>query len=263
MSAPIARSEDSTFDLLPWDSERFGFSVARVRGSVSPETLAVVVDQLRERGVVLAYYGLAGLRPGISEKDAARLEARLVDTRLVFRKDLEVRVARGGTTDQTAPVHRTDVNGAALDIRSVREQDVGPALIQLARSAGHYSRFRVDPRIPPAVFHAIYDAWLLRSVRREIADEVFVGSVGGEDVGLVTVAAETDATIGLLSISDSMRGRGLGRAMTQHAFRWAADRRCRVLRVTTQLANAAACALYTSVGASVESRERTYHIWLA
>ena len=32
---PVA--EDSGFELLPWDSERFGFGVARVRASVMPE----------------------------------------------------------------------------------------------------------------------------------------------------------------------------------------------------------------------------------
>ena len=64
------------------------------------------------------------------------------------------------------------------------------------------------------------------SVRREIADEVFVGSVAANDVGLVTVSATpTGATIGLLSVSDSARGRGIGRAMTEYAFEWAAEPR--------------------------------------
>ena len=125
--------------------------------------------------------------------------------------------------------------GEAVEIRSFREQEVGEDLIELARSAGRYSRFRVDARIDPKVFHAIYDAWLIRSVRREIADEVFVGSVAANDVGLVTVSATpAGATIGLLSVSDSARGRGIGRAMTEHAFEWAAERGCRTLRVATQ-----------------------------
>ncbi len=261
--------EDRRFEPLPWDSERFGFPVARVGASVSPEVLSAVVDEMRHRqrrGPSLLRHGSRMWAREYPTTTRGRDLALVSSTRASsFLRILKSRVARGATGDRTAAGHPADENRLAkLDIRSIREQEVGPALIELARGAGRYSRFRVDPRIPAGVFHAIYDAWLIRSVRREIADEVFVGSVGGEDVGLVTVAAETDATIGLLSIGDSMRGRGFGRAMTEHAFGWAADRGCRVLRVTTQLANAAACALYASVGCSVESRgTHILHIWLA
>ena len=263
MSAPIAPAEDSGFELLPWDSERFGFQVARVRSNVPPELLAAVADEMRRRGVVLAYYGLSDERAAISDRDPASIGARLVDTRIVFRKDLEPSAAQEFTETPPGSGHRTDENGVALEIRSFREQAIGTELIELARAAGRYSRFRVDQQIDRGVFHAIYDAWLIRSVRREIADEVFVGSVGGHDVGLVTVSAtQAGAVIGLLAIGDSVRGRGFGRALTEHAFEWAVERGCRAIRVATQLANAAACALYASVGCYVESQERTYHIWL-
>jgi GNAT superfamily N-acetyltransferase len=263
VSAPIAPAEDSGFELLPWDSERFGFPVARVRSTVPPELLAGVADEMRQRGVVLAYYGLSDDQPGLSDRDAARIGARLVDTRIVFRKGLESPEA-GRFAKSPRLGERTGERGVTLEIRSFREQAVGAELIELARGAGRYSRFRVDPRIDREVFHAIYDAWLIRSIRLEIADDVFVGSVGGHDVGLVTVSAtQGGALIGLLSIGDSARGRGFGRALTEHAFEWAVERRCRALRVPTQLANAAACTLYASVGCSVESRERTYHVWLA
>jgi dTDP-4-amino-4,6-dideoxy-D-galactose acyltransferase len=264
VSAPIAPAEDSGFELLPWDSERFGFPVARVRSAAPPEMLAAIADEMRRRGVVLAYYGRSDERTGISDQDAASIGARLVDTRIVFRKDLESSTAQKFAEMPRGSGHRTDEKSATLEMRSFREQAVGTELIELARGAGRYSRFRVDPRIDREVFHAIYDAWLIRSVRREIADDVFVGSVEGNDVGLVTVSAtQAGALIGLLAIGDSARGRGFGRALIEHAFEWAVKRGCRALRVATQLANEAACALYASVGCSVESRERTYHLWLA
>jgi dTDP-4-amino-4,6-dideoxy-D-galactose acyltransferase len=254
---------DSGFDLLPWDSDRFGFSVARVRTSVTPEGLENVVQQMRTRDVVLAYYALPDERHVLSDRVASTIGARLVDTRVVFRA-----VLAGRSAPDFVHTRREKAGGgeerAALGIRSFREREVGPELIQLARAAGRFSRFRVDPRVDPRVFHEIYDAWLLRSVRREIADEVFVGSTGGRDIGLVTVAIANDgACIGLLSVSDSVRGRGFGRALTERAFAWASEHGCRELRVATQLANAAACAMYSAVGCSVESRVPTYHIWLA
>jgi GNAT superfamily N-acetyltransferase len=219
---------------------------------------------MRRGDVVLAYYGRPDEQPVLSDRVASKIGARLIDTRVVFRADLSAwRPARESVRTRPEQAGRAGEN-AVLEIRSFREKEVGPELIQLARAAGRFSRFRMDPRIDPRVFHAIYDAWLVRSVHREIADDVFVGSAGGRDVGLVTVSiANNGASIGLLSVSDSARGQGFGRALTEHVFAWARDQGCRELRVATQLANAAACAMYSAVGCSVESRERTYHIWLA
>jgi ribosomal protein S18 acetylase RimI-like enzyme len=224
--------------------------------------LDAVVEQMRRYGVVLAYYRLAE-GAEISDRDAARIGARLVDTRINFRKDLESQVARESVASRAGSGRPVSENATALEIRSFRAQEVGPELIELARTAGRYSRFHVDPRIDPAVFEAIYDAWLIRSVRREIADEVFVGSVGGRDVALVTVSiAEHGASIGLLSVGDRVRGQGFGRALTEYVFKWTAAQGCRAVRVATQHANAPARALYAAVGCVAESQERTYHIWL-
>ena len=114
------------------------------------------------------------------------------------------------------------------------------------------------------MFHAIYDAWLTRSIRREIADEVYVARVASRPVGLLTIGvAGGRGTIGLLSVHESVRGRGLGRLLAEMAFAWSAARGLAETQVATQLANAPARALYEGAGYVVESREPTYHLWLA
>ena len=79
----------------------------------------------------------------------------------------------------------------------------------------------------------------------------------------VTISVDgARARIGLLAVSESVRGQGLGRLLTRRAFGWAAAHECTEGRVATQLANGAACKMYEAAGCRVEGRERTYHFWL-
>ena len=265
MSAPTAPAEDPGFELLPWDSERFGFPVARVRSSVPPEILsAAVADEMRQRGVVLAYYGLADVSPeyptrcGEHWRPTRRYSDRLSEGLGIAeaREGLHRPPRSGERTGENSACVRNQVCSRASGWTSVDRACArrGPVF---ALSGGPENR-------PPECF--------TRSTMRGSAARYGVKSPtkcsSGRSAGEAWVSSRVAGgagrrSIGLLSIGDSARGRGFGRAMTEHAFGWAADRGCRVLRVTTQLANAAACALYASVGCSVESRERTYHIWLA
>lgn len=251
--ALIAR--DPEFDILPWDSERFGFPVARVHSSVPPHALAGPAERMRAAGVVLAYYSVDATVPEMAPDDARRLGATLIDTRVDFALPVAAEPERGAAI--RAP--------QAFVVESLPPGAISPELAALGREAGRYSRFRVDPRIEPAVFRAIYDAWLSRSVAREIADEVFVAepASGGAEVGLVTLAAHNRiATIGLLAVDQSVRGQGLGSTLFRAAVQWAAARKCAELRVATQTANQAACAMYTSLGCALRARTKTYHLWL-
>ena len=103
--------------MLPWDSERFGFGVARVRASVMPESLETVVDRMRGGGVILAYYGIADGRQAIADQYAARVGATLVDTRIVFRKQLESRDAGESPQNGAASALRMRQGGEAVEIK--------------------------------------------------------------------------------------------------------------------------------------------------
>jgi dTDP-4-amino-4,6-dideoxy-D-galactose acyltransferase len=259
-------SNDQDFEVLNWDTARFGFPVARIDGAVEPNALDDTIRRMRDRGVVLAYYTIDERRAPMLDSDAARFGARLVDTRVTFVSQLAPRLTEDGPADsistKPANVTRSHV-GDGLVFRSGDEKDLGPRLIDLARESGRYSRFRVDPRIDVSVFHSIYDAWLMRSLRREIADEVLVATHHEQDVGFVTVSRSGSCgTIGLLSVGESMRGRGLGRLLTRRAFEWSASTGCAKGRVVTQLANSAACAMYQAAGCVAEKSERVYHVWL-
>jgi dTDP-4-amino-4,6-dideoxy-D-galactose acyltransferase len=240
----------SNFSILDWDSARFGFPVGRLSSAVQPAEIPILADQMRGQGVRLAYYTApAGVRV-----DAAILEqcgGRLADERVTYAADLD-------PSEAATPSEIADPLVVEYESNAVTGE-----LISLARQSGEYSRFHSDRRVPPGVFEAIYDAWITRSARHEIADHVAVVIDGATTAGLVTVkAAGGESEIGLLAVDASKRGRGYGRALVHHALQWAQRRGCSRARVVTQHANRAACTLYERCGYSVERIENVYHLWL-
>jgi dTDP-4-amino-4,6-dideoxy-D-galactose acyltransferase len=135
-------------------------------------------------------------------------------------------------------------------------------LFELARDAGRYSRFRIDPKVPKGVFERIYDAWITNSINGTIADEVLVIRDGAAVSGLVTVGVKNGrADIGLLAVRVQARGRGLGRALVEASHDWAATRAISEAQVVTQGANVEACRLYEACGFARERVEHVLHFW--
>ncbi len=254
---PGGDTEDPGFQILAWDSEKFGVRVARVDGRTESSELIQVARRMKDDGVELAYYTTPESRPPIDDSVATMVDVKLVDTRVTFARPTSV----VGTSATGVPRGHRDVN--EFEIRSRSASDADADLVDLALQAGEHSRFRTDPRIDARIFRSIYTAWLTRSVRREIADEVFVATRAKRAVGLLTLSATAGrGTIGLLSVDRSARGRGLGRRLADLSVEWSAARGCGFTQVVTQLANHAACRLYQNAGYEIAARERTYHLWL-
>jgi dTDP-4-amino-4,6-dideoxy-D-galactose acyltransferase len=242
----------NSYVILSWDSDRFGFPVARLSSSITPDDLAKAVEQLRAHGVRLGYLSTAAER-ALDEGTLSRYGGSLVDRRITYVAE----VSANGVSREVAA--RT----SAPAVAPYAEPTVTSELRSLARQSGEHSRFRTDPRVPAGVFESIYDAWITRSVRLEIADEVSVVRANQRIVGLITLRAiEEIAEIGLLVVDASSRGQGYGRSLVRYAGEWGRRRGLTAIRVVTQRANQAACALYESCGYVIERIENVYHFWL-
>jgi dTDP-4-amino-4,6-dideoxy-D-galactose acyltransferase len=144
------------------------------------------------------------------------------------------------------------------------------ALVELALSAGVYSRFRVDPHFPKEKFEAMYRLWIERSVNNELADIVLVVPLGDHDgvtdtrLGGMITLSETGglASIGLVAVAATSRGAGIGSALMHAALRWMQGRGAREAQVVTQLANLPACRLYERSGYRLSRVQHYYHFWL-
>jgi ribosomal protein S18 acetylase RimI-like enzyme len=120
----------------------------------------------------------------------------------------------------------------------------------VARVAGQsfaFSRFHLDPRIPPETADRIKARWAENFFSGERGDAMTVARRGGDIAGfLQLIAAGRTLVIDLIAVDPSHRRRGLAPALIAYAMSGLAgfDR----IQVGTQVANTASLRLYEELG---------------
>lgn len=137
------------------------------------------------------------------------------------------------------------------------------SLINLSYQAGEYSRFNRDKMLPASKFKELYKRWMINSVNRKLANEVF--AVRDKDIykGMITLGIKNRVPdIGLIAVDEQYRGMGIGRKLMQAAEYWAVHiEKLDVIQVVTQGFNAKACSFYESNGYSPVSKQFIFHWW--
>jgi dTDP-4-amino-4,6-dideoxy-D-galactose acyltransferase len=235
--------------LLDWDSDFFGFRVAKI---IPPRlTRAEIVDvleQLRSDRITLAYWA------SDPEDDESRLAA---ETGGFFLADKKVTYIRDITT--------LDISNLDCDeaIQEYRETSLNADLVSLALQSGTYSRFRVDSKIPAHKFEQLYELWIEKSVNKTIAESVLIKKLAGKIVGMVTVGVKNNCgDIGLIAVDESARGMKIGERLVHAALKWSVIKGHTTAQVVTQGVNEIACKLYEKCGYHVGKSENVYHVWL-
>ena len=233
-----------SYSLLPFDTELFGFPVAeaRVGAACLPHAVAAAADG----GVRLVYW-----RCGVDDVDGAAravaLGGREVDHRLQYRRAV-------APSDERTP---------DPEIVVYPRPDPSDDLRALAYESGRLSRFKVDSRVPDAVFTRLYDVWLERSCQGLLADRVIVYPDADAPRAFTSVRARSAvAEVGLVAVDRELRGRGIGRRLVASTIAYAAAAGASAIDVVTQGANVEARALYERSGFVLHEALRTFHLWL-
>lgn len=239
------------YQLLPWDSDFFGFKVARILPkNLGTLGLKKILGAMRAENVALSYWA-ADPDDQDSAKAATECQGFLADRKVTFALETDELRKKLPLLTSTSLVEEYAETAPTLELEA------------LAVQAGAYSRFRVDPRIPEDRFLELYRLWIRKAVNGELAEKVFVvRDEAGIIVGMVT-AGEKDGRgdIGLLAVDNSARGRGLGVGLIAAAQQWALDRGYATTQVVTQGGNVAACRLYERCGYHIDRVEHIYHFW--
>ena len=136
-------------------------------------------------------------------------------------------------------------------------------MLDIAIQCGEYSRFKVDRNFPSNKFIALYKTWIIKSLTRELADQVIITKMNDLITGLITVGyKDGKGTIGLVGVHSDSRGTGQGSVLIQAALNYFIENKCFVVQVVTQGSNIAACRLYEKFGFALVYQSNFFHFWI-
>ncbi len=234
------------FTFLDFDSGLFGYRVARIgTRDLSSEALDKILADLKKEGARLAYLFLD---PGSESNQVAMKSGGVkVDSKALFVHEMR-------------EIAGPEESGR---IASYPENAPCTPLYPLAYQSGAYSRFRHDPNFKHGEFQKLYDVWLERSVKREIADEVLTYNENDSPVGLVTFSlGKNEGTIGLFAVDQESRGKSVGRNLMLTALTALRQSGATSVSVATQADNVTACRFYRKQNFILRSIQNVYHFWL-
>ena len=219
-------------EVLPWDSEFFGFRVGRLHAeSLTPAVASRAKQWCRANNVSCLYF-LGAAEPANGPEGFS-----LVDERVTCR--WEVRPVEG-TSTAVRPFEREDLE----------------ELETIARCSHRDSRFYHDPEFDRSRCDDLYATWIRRSCEGW-ADAVWVATDQGRPAGYLTCKG---SSIGLVAVAERARGRGLGRQLVSAAQRHFCSLGAVYAEVVTQGRNQTARELYVRCGFRVVSSESWYHL---
>jgi ribosomal protein S18 acetylase RimI-like enzyme len=139
-------------------------------------------------------------------------------------------------------------------------------LAALAETCHRDTRFYFDGHFSHAQCDALYGTWFRKSCAG-YADATFIlQDASGIAAGYVTCHLDSkhdvvQGRIGLVGVSETMRGRGFGSAMLRYALAWFIQQGCNSVSVVTQARNHAAQRLYQRLGFLTVNSQTWYHKW--
>jgi dTDP-4-amino-4,6-dideoxy-D-galactose acyltransferase len=232
---------------LSWDTDFFGFRIARVNPYELTPELMPVIDAWAQTEAIRCLYLLANIHDPSTTYLAEDHGFHFVDLRLTLEQKLD----RGFKPPVISPL-----------IHHFQPDDL-PHLEAIARNSYTDSRFYYDPGFPRERCDEFYATWIRNSSNGSgFADVVLVAKADGLSMGYISGKCHgTIGHIGLVGVAEQARGRSLGQALVNSLLNWFVAQGMTSVQVVTQGRNIAAQRLYQRCGFLTASLESWYHKW--
>jgi dTDP-4-amino-4,6-dideoxy-D-galactose acyltransferase len=219
-------------ELLPWDTEFFGFRVGRLYADALTASVASEARKWCRSHDISCLYFLGSTNPSETAEGF-----QYVDERVTYRWEVK-------SPEELSP-----------SVRPVEAQDLGELEV-IARRSHRDTRFYADPFFSRERCDELYATWIRQSCEGW-ADAVFVCLDDNRAAGYITCRADS---IGLIAVAEHAQGRGLGRQLVTAAQRYFWTRGAAAIEVVTQGRNQAAKRLYERCGFEKKSTQGWYHL---
>lgn len=242
------RVESDVCEFLPWDTDFFGFRIARVKENyLTEQSVKDILEWIKNNSIDCLYF-LAGFNDPKTTQLAHRHDFQLVDIRVTFECDLKKQSLES-------------IDNKVL-IRSALSDDIS-ALEAIARKSYDSTRFHFDQHFPKEKSDALYEIWIRRSCEG-YDDRVLVVEVEKQAAGYITLKllGNGQGQIGLIGVSNEIRGQGIGKSLIYAAFDWCKRNEVDKMFVVTQGRNIIGQNLYQKCGFTTKTVQIWYHKWL-
>ena len=228
---------------LAWDSDFFKIKTGRI-WIANSDHLAFLLKEAKNTNYQLIY--VFGNKDFFVGNDILmQFNGKLVDKKVLFEKEVE------------------NKKQFTVVVSEYTHDELIAELAELAYISGEFSRFKLDKNFQKDDFYRMYTIWIDHSVKRKIADNVFVVKENGKIKGMVTLKNEDKiGQIGLIAVAPDTQGKGYGKALISACEKELHKKGIVKMNVTTQLDNIQACQFYGKCGFHIKDITNIYHFWL-
>jgi dTDP-4-amino-4,6-dideoxy-D-galactose acyltransferase len=248
-----------SYELLPWDSEFFGFPIGRVTQPKASDSLADALARADAEGVRCLYYLVSADDPAALH-EALRHGFQPYDIRVELERQLI------GPGEPSAPAPSASSSAPASppsDPVAVREAELAdePVLAELAMQTITATRFTLDHHFPRERIPHLYAAWVRRGLRSAAARRVLIADPAAGFLVCGLAHEDSIGSIELVGVASQFARRGIGPVLMHKAHAIMREAGCHDARVVTQGRNIAAQRLYQGLGYRTRAVAWWLHRW--
>ncbi|MFC1878743.1 GNAT family N-acetyltransferase [Chloroflexota bacterium] len=246
MSEPLCQ-------FLDWDSQFFGYRIARARvNHLTPESAQAIQDWCMEQAIDCLYFLARSDKPA-TIRLAEDNEFQLVEIRLDFERKIE------GWDPATRPRANPEIQ-----VRPAQAQDI-PTLQDIAANSYINTRYYFDERFPKSKCQELYRIWIKRSCEGN-AQMALVAEMNGQIQGYISgyrSAGKPEGHFDLTGVRHDARRAGIGQELFRSGLDWYARASVEHILVTTQGRNIGTQRMIERNGFISRDCQLYYHKWFS
>jgi len=230
-------------EYLHWDSDFFDIKIGRFFANKTSDLESVFLEAKKAEYGLIYVFGNENLQ--INETLLIHFNGHLADRKVLFEKDIKT------LKEQSSSISEYNNNELTFELE------------QLAFESGQYSRFKSDKNFRKDDFYRMYKKWIENSIKKQIANHVFVAKENNSIRGMVTLKIDAKkGLIGLISVFPDAQGKGYGKSLIIACENELFRKGIFKLEVPTQADNIQACNFYKKCGFEIKETTAIYHFWI-
>lgn len=229
-------------NIKKWDSDFFGYKVGEAaQNSLWIDSAEKLKDLYNQNFNLIVFNST---RPGFEETSNDYYHIKNVYTRIPLIKQIKL----------SRTLHP--------NISKYNSEMPTRELIELAKLSGMQGRFAKDSNFSKEQYDAIFEQWIVNSVKRKAADEVLVYKVDGRIIGFGTISINGEYGFApLFAVNRDFEGKGISFALMNAIETVLVNNNCKYLHSGTQANNKKALAAFKRFGMNLGPSENIYHLW--